>query len=59
MARIRKKKIKDFDFEIIGKVYRHPKGAFMRKNDGSFIKVGSGKGKYSLKVEKIRKKKFF
>jgi len=59
MPKIRSRRKKDpFSFEIDGEVYRNKGGAFIRKDNGSFVRVGSGKGKYSIKIVSIRRKKF-
>jgi len=51
--RIKKKKQNIFHIELHGEIYRNPRGAF-KKIGETFIKVGTGKGNYSIKIQKIR-----
>jgi len=59
MPKFKTSKRKDpYSFEINGELYRNKGGAFIKKDNGSFVRVGSGKGKYSLKIVSIRRKRF-
>ena len=56
--KIRKKTKHPYGFEIDGEIYRNKGGAFTKKDQDSFIRVGSGKGNYSIKIKSIRRKKY-
>ena len=60
MPRIRSKRRSDpFSMEVDAELYRNKGGAFIKNSDGTFTKVGGGRGKYSIRIRKVRKKKFF